>query len=219
MTHPTPFSDTDLQTANAALYFLPQGHYLFRWQDEIGLSGSKFVTTDDLQAAFTNCERDTGWLPTGILRTGYGKNGDWFVLHAPAQKVTIDLLELGTVTIPIPELIMAGAGHSYYLWALNEPLSPQARLFDAPFPNVHPGGKICWGNNVPPLASAATSQSAWKLFFGSPFNNHLVKGKIKHQEEDVRKLLVALNGKGKFPASQLMASCGTLSANIEKLLK
>ena len=213
-----PLHDSGIH-ADAALYFLPQGHYLFCWQAESGLSGSKFVTADDLQAAFANSERDTGWLSPGILRAGYGKLGDWFVLHAPPQKITIHLLELGSVTIPTPELVLAGAGRSYYLWALKEPFSPQARLYDAPFPNVHSGGQICWGNNTPPLASPSSAHPAWQLFFESPFNGHLVQGKVSHHKEDVRELLVKLDGKSKFPSSQLIAERGTLNSNIERLFK
>jgi hypothetical protein len=152
-----PFHDEDLQ-AEAALYFLPQGHYLFRWREETGLSGSKFVTADDLQAAFTDSERDTGWLAPGIVRAGYGKHGEWFVLHAPPQRIDIHILEMGTVSIPLPDLVLAGAGRSYYLWALQEPFSPLARLFDAPFPNIHNGGQICWGNNTPPAAHPANAR-------------------------------------------------------------
>ena len=205
--------------ADAALYFLPQGHYLFRWQEESGLSGSKFVPADDLQAAFANSERDTGWLAPGIVRAGYGKHGDWFVLYAAPQKVTIQLQELGSVTIPTPGLVLAGAGRSYHLWALKEPFSPQARLYDAPFPNVHGGGQICWGNNTPPLASPVNAQTAWRLFFESPFNSHLVQGKVSHHKNDVRELLVKLNGKSRFPTGQLMAERGTLNSNIERLYK
>lgn len=218
MTTILPFHDGGLQT-EAALYFLPQGHYLFRWQDKSGLTGSKFVTADDLQAAFANSERDTGWLTPGIVRAGYGKNGDWFVLHAPPQKIAIHLLEIGTITIPTPALVLAGAGRSYYLWALKEPFSPQARLFDAPFPNIHNGGQICWGNNTPPLASSMTAESAWKLFFESPFNGHLVQGKTRRHNEDVRRLLMKLDGKSKFPTGQLVAERGTLNSQIERLFK
>lgn len=221
MTQPQPiqpFIDNALQ-ADAALYFLPQGHYLFRWREQSGLSGSKFVTPDDLQAAFTNSERDTGWLAPGIVRAGYGKNGEWFVMFTPPQKITLHLLDIGTLTIPAPALVLAGAGRSYYLWGLAEPFSPQARAYDAPFPNVHSGGQICWGNNTPPIASTASAQAAWKLFFESPFNSHLTQGKTVHHSDDVRKLLVRLNGKHKFPVRELAAARGSLASSIERLFK
>ena len=208
-----------LREADAALYFLPQGHYLFRWREESGLSGSKFVTSDDLQAAFANSERDTGWLVPGIVRSGYGKTGEWFVLHMPPQKVTIHLLELGTFTIPVPTLVLAGTGRSYSIWALTEAFSPQARVYDSPFPNVHGGGQICWGNNTPPLASPSMAMKAWKMFIESPFNSHLVQGKTRQHKDDVRKLLVKLNGKSKFPLSQLTVERGNLNSNIERLFK
>lgn len=115
--------------------------------------------------------------------------------------------------------MLAGSNRSYYLWALQESFSPQARLFDAPFPNVHSGGQICWGNNTPPLASPATAQNAWKLFFESPFNDHLVQGKTR-RHSDVRELLVRLNGKNKFPVHELATvQRGTLESNIQRLFR
>lgn len=213
-----PFRDNDFQ-AQAALYFLPQGHYLFCWQDGSGLSGSKFVTPDDLQAAFANAERDSGWLPPGILRAGYGKHGEWFVLHVPPRRASLDLLELGVITIPLPDLILAGCGRSYHLWALKEPVSLQARLFDAPLPNVHPGGQICWGNNTPPAASPDTAQAALRLFFESPFNDHLVQNKTRFHKTDVRRLLIRLDGKNRFPPGQLISGLGTLNAAVQRLFK
>jgi PRTRC genetic system protein B len=213
-----PFYDGGVQ-ADAALYFLPQGHYLFRWQEKAGLIGSKFVSAEDLQAAFSNSERDTGWLALGIVRSGYGKQGEWFVLHAPPHKQTIYLLETGAITIPVPALVLAGAGRSYSLWALKEPFSPQARIFDAPFPNIHSGGQICWGNNTPPVASPKNAAAAWRLFFESPFNSHLAQGKTRRHQDDVRKLLVRLDGKRKFPTGELLAERGTLDANIQRIFK
>lgn len=68
----------------AALYFL-DGHYLFRSRENQGWK-FKFVTSDDVMAAFTSRERDSGWLPSGIVRAGSNKAGEWFVYSAPAQK-------------------------------------------------------------------------------------------------------------------------------------
>jgi PRTRC genetic system protein B len=211
----------DAIEAEAALYFLPQGHYLFRWRDESGLTGSKFVTADDLAAAFANSERDTGWLAPGIVRAGYSRQGDWFVLVQPPHKETIRLLDVGPITIPIPMLVLAGAGRSYYLWAAKEEgaFSPSCLIFDAPFPNVHAGGQICWGNNTPPNASPRNAGQAWELFFRSPFNGHLANGKTRRHKDDVRKLLAGLDGKRRFPVGQLAAPRGTLESNINRLFR
>jgi len=207
--------------AEAALYFLPQGHYLFRWQEESGLTGSKFVTADDLQAAFANSERDTGWLAPGIVRAGYSKQGEWFVLVQPPHKETVQLLDVGVITIPVPTLVLAGAARSYYLWALKEDgtFSPNSLLFDAPFPNIHDGGQICWGNNTPPNASPRNATQVWELFFRAPFNSHLVNGKTHRHREDVRKLLARLDGKRRFPVKDLAAQRGTLESNINRLFR
>jgi PRTRC genetic system protein B len=207
--------------AEAALYFLPQGHYLFRWQEETGLAGSKFVTADDLSAAFAHSERDTGWLVPGIVRAGYSKHGDWFVLIRPPHKETINLVEIGTLTIPVPTLVLAGTGRNYYLWALKEDenFSPHLLLFDAPFPNIHNGGQICWGNNTPPNASPRNASSAWELFFHSPFNGHLANGKTRRHKDDVREMLKGLDGKRRFPVAELAAQRDSLESSINRLLK
>jgi len=46
-----------------------------------------------------------------------------------------------------------------------------------------------------------------------------VQGKVSHHKDDVRELLVKLDGKSHFPAGQLMAERGTLNSNIERLYK
>ena len=55
--------------AEAELYFLPGGHYLFRRRSAAGVT-SKFVTAPDVAAAFTGQEMDSGWLPPGVMRIG-----------------------------------------------------------------------------------------------------------------------------------------------------
>jgi hypothetical protein len=123
------------------------------------------------------------------------------------------------LTIPVPALALAGAGHTYYLWALKEPFSPQARVFDPPLPNIHGGGLVCWGDNTPPNAHPRNAEKAWRLFFDSPFNSHLANGKTRRHKDDVRRLLVKLEGRARFPLRDLIADRGTLESNIDRLFK
>lgn len=193
----------------ASLHFLPGGHYLFRQTFPVAVS--KFVTATDVAAAFLHQEVDTGWMPAGIVRYGQEIKGSWFVYSPPTQKVTITLVPVAngeteqTITIPAPRLVLIGAGGEYYLWAIKTShFEHQAVMYNAPFPNLYPDGKICWGNNKPPAVDPKTARKTWELFFESPFNNHLASGKSETHHNDVRSLLRSLDGKGKFPAADLV---------------
>lgn len=195
----------------AALYFLSGGHYMFRQHLPGSGKISKFVTATDVAAAFLHEEIDTGWMPAGVVRYGQDFHGPWFVYSPPAQKVEITLMPVAdgeterTITVPMPRLVLLGTGSEYYLWAIKTPhFEHKATIYSAPLPNVYPDGKICWGNNTPPEADPKTARKAWELFFKSPFNNHLANGKSETHRNDVRKLLLSLAGKNKFPADELV---------------
>jgi PRTRC genetic system protein B len=175
----------------AMLYFL-DGHYLFRWWDKEKVT-SKFVTANDLAAAFSHSEQDSGWLAPGIVRVGSSARGSWYVYSAPAQKVNISLSETETLTIPIPRTVMLGIDKDYYIWAMIEKyFEPKAAAYYAPFPNVYREGKICWGKNNPPKADSKSARGAWELFFGSLFNGDLANQKSKQHPADVRETLRGL---------------------------
>jgi len=208
-------------TANAELYFLPAGHFLFRRRTETGVE-SKFVTLADVAAAFTQVEQDSGWIPAGVQRHGFNKNGNWFVYWRPAQIVTITLDEgnrYDKLTIPIPVTVMIGDGRRFHLFASNGEFSPGAPVFRAPFPNIHEDHSICWGNNTPADAKPESAAAAWNLFFTAPFNNHLVEGKSKKRKKDVREALRSLNGKRRYPVGDLIADrSGTIGKLVSRVI-
>lgn len=192
---------------DAALYFL-DGQYLFK--SFAGKTSAKFVTAKDVAAAFDGREEDTGWLAPGVVRCGHNAGGDWYVYSTPPQTVLINLDEgegISTLQIPIPRLVLAAIGGQYYLWALaDKAFSPEAKAYKAPFPNVHDGGKICWGNNQTPKISLAKARDPWKLFFEAPFNAHLVQGKSEEYIYDVRRMLRRLADRNarRYPVSDLV---------------
>jgi len=79
-------------------------------------------------------------------------------------------------------------------------------LYHAPCPNVYTTGGICQGNTLFPACSPQTIQAVLLRFMeGSLFNADLSRGKCRSCSEDVRHLWVALEGKKRFPLSQLVS--------------
>lgn len=229
--------------AGAALYFTRQGHYIFQHEHD-GQVLTKCLSARDVAAAFGERDEDTGWLPAGILRAGYGKNGVWYVYqHAPTI-VTIRLTQEDSggskaaeqeLRIPVPGTLMVGIGATYYLFCWHGVSSPGApaagaqldlagALFRAPFPNVNTNGNICFGRN--PLAvtgareaTPEAAQHVWELFFATPFNADLTNGKCKTFPKDVRKLLRRLDGAEIFPQDELIVHEKTLKDYVERLIE
>jgi hypothetical protein len=171
------------------LYFL-EADYLFRYKGKSGMQ-TKFLTSGDLAAAFSQTEQDTGWLPAGVVRCGDSPKGKWFVYSAPAQKVETLLEEDGKpVSFPIPRTILMGIGSTYYFWvSKSRHFSADEQVCRAPFPNVYEDGHICWGSNTPAAAAPGIARKVWELFFATPFNAHLATGKSKTEKNDVRAVL------------------------------
>jgi hypothetical protein len=203
----------------AALYFL-DGTFLFRSRERSGWS-TKFVTINDVKAAFTGTEQDSGWLPAGVVRAGAGRHGPWFVYSTPTQKVTISFDgEAETIKIPLPRTVLFGVGATYYLWVMEGAhFNQKSAAYAAPFPNVHADGKICWGASTPPRADPEKARFVWDLFFSTPFNGHLIDKKSKAFPADVRLQLRALAGKKEYPTGDLIPTQTEIHYLIERFIK
>lgn len=204
-----------------ALYFLEDaGHFLFR-QVRDGSVRSKFVTLQDVTAAFAQKEEDSGWLPAGVVRVGHNEHGDWFVYSAPGQKVVVEIEGEEPITTAIPRTVLVGIGRAYYLFAMaGKYFSASEKAYLAPFPNVHGDGKICWGVATPPEARAKVARQVWDLFFGTLFNAHLVDGKSKSEKEDVRKVLrkLAETGAREYPVKDLVVVGNMIGTVVDHLV-
>ncbi|NMC84309.1 MAG: hypothetical protein GYA58_03385 [Anaerolineaceae bacterium] len=204
---------------NGILYFL-EGHFLFRYPDGDGMS-SKFVTVADVMAAIHHVEIDSGWFAAGTVRTGRNANGLWYVYSPPAQNATI-IIDGESLLVPLPRTVLLGTGLNYYVWALHSKhFDPGERAYKAPFPNVNDNGSVCWGSNTPGEASPGKARQVWELFFASPFNDHLVNGKSKKCEKDIRSQLRSLAGTHTYPANDLvpLANGFTIGRVIDSLLE
>ena len=215
MTTYDPFSSPHV---GAALYFTDQGQYLFKSKEKGGCT-SKTLREPEVCAAFTRKGFDSGWLDSGILRTGNNPKGKWFVYLSTPKNVVIDLTGNEYLYIPTPMMLMIGADKSHFLFAMNiffvDQFKPDLPVFVAPFPNVRHDGEICWGNNDQPKVEASKARDTLKQFFASPFNGDLANGKSKKYELDVRKMLEELDFGGDYPVDDLVHT----QMNVNQLVK
>lgn len=188
----------------ASLHFMPSGDYLFVDYEQAG-QRSKFLTVDAVRTAFTSLGQDTGWMPAGLVRHGHGEKGMWYVYSAPGQKVDIQLGG-AQLTVPLPRTVLVHYDRVVRLFAMaSSSFEPGEQAYKLPFPNVYDDGRVCWGQNTVPAAEPMRARDTWKLFFsGTAFNHDLSNGKSRTYERDVCQLLETLQGKGKFPASELV---------------
>ena len=211
----------DPKVFRAALYFM-DGQYLFRYQDKAGGLVSKYVKADDLVAAFTLQESDSGWLPAGVVRSGTCKSGSWYVYSAPAQRVEITIDPDEKLSIPIPRTVLLGTEKGHYLWAIKSKyFDPDEDAYHAPFPNINPNGKICWGNSKPRKLTAQYARETWDLFFASLFNADLTTDKSKKNDHDVSEVLreVSKSGLKKYPESDLVPAGGSIGQVVDRTLR
>ena len=205
---------------SAALYFTNQGHYIFKYKDEhMGVS-SKALRTKEVAAAFTLQDSDSGWIPSGVMRTGHNAMGDWFIFFAKPLLVDIRFTKEKAITIPAPATVLLGMNDDYYLFAMGEEdFNPKGKVYSAPFPNVHTDGRICWGSNQKPKVHHSSASQAWDLFFKSAFNGDLADHKCKKNPQDVREFLKGLSGESRFPVSAMYVCYETLEGLIDQYRK
>ncbi len=215
----------------AALYFTDMGHYIFKRKTPQGGVTSKFLQEPAVAAAFSHKQMDSGWLPDGIVRVGTGKKGPWYVYAVGPRNVSITIKEprarkkgsspkQGTVTIPIPTTVLVQMGKESFLFALKTPaFDPKAQVYEAPFPNVHSNGVICWGTNAKPKADPWKAKETWERFFQSPFNSDLANHKSKKHPDSVIPLLRSLDGKRKYPLSDLVEAHSSIGNLINRMLE
>jgi PRTRC genetic system protein B len=210
---------------DGAIYFVG-GQAIFEYHDHAGWH-YKPIGPETLKVAFSVERLDSGWIPKGIVRSGFGTKGYWFVKFLPPDVHQIEMTygdETLKIKVPLPALIFAGINRKYYLWAVQQTeFDPKAPMppFQAPLPNLYSDGSICWGSNQPPEARHDYAESAWQLFITSPFNSHLAGQKSSRFDKDVRMLLkeLAATGLKHYPLDDLRPVSFAPDADIEDLLR
>ena len=203
--------------ATGALYFLP-GQYLFK-RIENGRETVKALSSEQISRAFREFQTDTGWLTRRVLRYKEEPAGNCFFAFEPARVRSIWIEtasgEVAEISVPLPTLVLLGKRKEYFLWAVkSRNPTAKSKLSVAPLPNVGGEwqGKICFGKNEVPAASADAMDAIWNLIFSAPFNSHQTNNKCRAAPEDVRTLLFALAEKKAktFPATELIESATTV---------
>ncbi len=207
--------------ARAALFFL-EGNYQLNYR-EGSVEKTKFLTPDQIGKAFAIKDVfDSGWLEPNVLR---------FALLARKRHKILSFLTAGIrkifitdprpaderrndegisdpvleVIVPLPTLLLAGCGQKYYLWAtLDKYVTPNSKLFAAPFPNLDSSGTICFGGNPAPICRLETVEQIWRIIFDSPFNKHQSENRCQTHKKDARNFLLSINGKKTFPKKALI---------------
>jgi len=211
--HPTPSPLTQQpQMPRLRLDFYNTAVLLSRWEDN-GRLATHPVSVHDVVSACTNVELSSGLLPANTLFWKQRANQAMLGIYVPARQwhVQCDFanrLEEQSHHIPMPPFVFVGSGLSYHLFAVKKrPLSEHARLYHAPCPNVHATGGICQGNTPFPICSPQTIQQALHLFMeGSLFNVDLSRGKCQSHPDDVRSLWAELDGRKRFPLSEMVSA-------------
>lgn len=163
----------------------------------------KILSAQNLRLAFAEEPLDSGWLPAGIVRYGANSQGAWGVKFIPPQQYRVQLVQK-KYSLPLPGLLLSGQQQTYSLWAVkNLEFTPNMRLYQAPLPNIHANGRICWGELTPPIATPQTMEAAWQMFISSAFNSDLSQYKSKAEPEDLLKHLRSLQGNAQYPLDDL----------------
>ena len=123
------------------------------------------------------------------------------IMHVAARTYTI-WCDGKQLRVPLPSAIFAMFGDNCYLFAKKEDsFAPTQTLFHFPLPNINSNGLICFGTYDKPASVTDT----FNLFHQSSFNHHHVNEKSRKFPTDVRRLLSQLDGKKKFPLTDLIS--------------
>lgn len=173
--------------------------------DEAGRITSHPVAVQDVVSACTEVTLASGFLPPHTLFWKQQAQTTTLGVYVPARYWQVRT-EKKRYQIPMPPLVFVGRGRSYSIYAVKKrPSVPHTPLFHLPAPNVFDTGNICVGNTPFPACSARTLDQALTLFWeGSNFNSHLSQKKCNSYPRDVRQLWRQLDGKKRFPLSELV---------------
>lgn len=175
-----------------------------QWEED-GRFTTYPISVHDVVSACTNVELSSGLLPPNTLFWKQQANQSVLGVYIPARRWQVQTEERH-YHIPMPPFVFVGNGSTYRIFAVKKrPLSEADRLYHAPCPNVYTTGGICQGSTPFPTCSPQTIQQALQLFMeGSLFNSDLSRDKCKSYSEDVRQLWEELNGRRRFPLSELV---------------
>ena len=199
---------------------------LSRWEEDGRLLAHP-VSVHDVVSACTSVALSSGLLPANTLFWGQQANTTTLGIYVPARQWRTQTAERH-YHLPMPPFVFVGSGTAYKIFAVKKrpalsgptelgkskgPSGEDDRLYHVPCPNVHTTGGICQGNAPFPDCSPQTIQAALKLFMeGSLFNADLSRGKCRSYPDDVRQLWAELDGRPRFPLSEMVPTQTRLQA-------
>ncbi len=156
------------------------------------------------RAMSANVTVSTGLLPPDVLWVTVNGVKRTVAGYRPPQVTGIWLEGSDApLRVPLPGLILIHHGTQSELYAIRgDPRDPATVLHVAPLPNVY--GSVCWGTvPIPPIKENDLSM-VWEHLLGSRFANHASTGKSRKHPDDIRKLLLSLEGRKRYPLSDLV---------------
>jgi hypothetical protein len=206
------------------LDFYSSAVLMSRWEED-GRITTFPVSVHDVVIACTKVEVSSGLLPANTLFWKQRANQAVLGIYVPARRWQVQCEAAGgsnnqSYHLPMPPFVFAGSGTAYQIFAVKKRPkigsehshgSDRIRLYHAPCPNVYSNGSICRGNTPFPICSPQTIHQALALFMeGSLFNADLASDRCQSYPDDVRRLWVELDGRKRFPLSELAPTHMTL---------
>jgi PRTRC genetic system protein B len=176
---------------------------------ENNVISNRMVSAQDVALAFLNeVPLTSGILPENALWWSQGRDGPEVALWQPPQvwpvaMETKPFQPPERLRIPLPGLIfICQPGRPPRIYAAKaRPKSPQDAIFHAPLFNVFHNGRTCPGTHKYPEDIAEIPNSFFASFF-TPTADH--RQRSKKYPEDLLKLWRELDGKKKYPRSDLV---------------
>ncbi len=201
MNKPTPNTQS---WPNLRLDFYDTAVIMNQWKND-GQVLAYPVAIEDVVSACSNVTLSSGLLPANTLFWQQRADQMTLGIFVPARRWRIQTADR-RYHVPLPPFVFIGSGTSYKIFAVKKrPSNERDHLYYAPCPNVHAHGVICQGNTPFPPCSPQNVLTALTLFLeGSLFNVDLSRGKCVSCPEDVRELWSELDGRKRFPLSELV---------------
>jgi PRTRC genetic system protein B len=176
--------------------------------DENSVRRAWFARLEDLLAVFREQRRPAlRQLPTHLIATDLESCSVW-LRPAGCERLLLALPErTALLAAPMPPLLLAARENgSLAVMALagdGRP-GPETPLYQTPLPNIGSIGAVCLGSTERQAFDPLDESAPWKAFWGSAFSSHQVAGRSQRHSEDVRLLLLELDGQEKYPTGDLV---------------
>lgn len=174
----------------------------------------KGLSPQSLRQAFATAPIDSGWHSAHLVRNGFSR--DWWGLEFYPPQIYCLQAWGEKYKIPMPGLYWLGMGNSYYLLATDRRQHhPHNTLFYPPTSNIFDELTVCWGQNNPPPASAASLSEAWAMFWSAEFTPHNTHGRLAQGDIPILWQYLHDKKRKRFSKSDLLP----LGMNLEQLIR